>query len=169
MFLTIYTLIHVVISLLGIAAGFVVIYSMLTAKPLEKWTAFFLATTTATSVTGFFFPFEVLKPAYVFGVISLVALAAAYYALRTKQLSGGWRKVYVINTLFAQYLNCFVLVVQSFLKLPPLKALAPTQSEPPFAIAHGALFVLFVIIGFAAVNRFRAVANSLADGNASSR
>ena len=169
MFLTIYTLIHVVISLLGIAAGFVVIYGMLTAKPLEKWTMYFLATTTATSVTGFFFPFEGFKPAYVFGVISLVALAAAYYALRTKQLAGGWRKVYVISVLVAQYLNCFVLVVQSFLKLPPLKGLAPTQSEPPFAIAKGVVLVLFIVLGVATVKRFRPIANSLADGNASSR
>ena len=169
MFLTIYTLIHVVISLLGIAAGFVVIYGMLTAQPLEKWTTFFLATTTATSVTGFFFPFEGFKPAYVIGVISLVALAAAYYALRTKQLAGGWRKVYVISVLVAQYLNCFVLVVQSFLKLPPLKGLAPTQSEPPFAIAKGVVLVLFIVLGVATVKRFRPIANSLADGNASSR
>ena len=155
--------------MLGIAAGFVVIYSMLTAKPLEKWTAFFLATTTATSVTGFFFPFEGFKPAYVFGVISLVALAAAYYALRTKQLAGGWRKVYVVNALFAQYLNCFVLVVQSFLKLPPLKALAPTQSEPPFAIAQGTLLVLFLVLGFASVKHFQTDASSAVDENSGSR
>lgn len=158
MFLTTYTLIHVVISLLGIVAGCVVIYGMLTAKSLEKWTTFFLATTTATSVTGFFFPFEGFKPAYVIGVISLIALAAAYYALRTKHLAGGWRKVYVIGALFAQYLNCFVLVIQSFLKLPPLKALAPTQSEPPFAVVQGVVLVLFVGLGFATVKRFRTTA-----------
>lgn len=169
MLLTIYTLIHVGISLLGIAAGFVVIYGMLTAKPLEKWTKCFLATTTATSATGFFFPFEGIKPAYVIGVISLIALAAAYYALRTKQLAGGWRKVYVITALVAQYLNCFVLVVQSFLKLPPLKALAPTQSEPPFAIAQGTLLVLFLVLGFASVKHFRTDASSAVDENSGSR
>ena len=153
MVLAIYTLIHVVISLLGITSGFVVIYGLLTARPLDKWTTFFLATTTATSVTGFFFPFEGFKPAYVFGVISLIALGAAYYALRTKQLAGGWRKVYVINALLAQYLNVFVLVVQSFLKLPPLKALASTQSEPPFAIAQGVVLVFFIVLGIAAIKR----------------
>src|SRR6478736_4911506 len=99
MILTIYTIVHVIISLLGIASGFVVVYGFFTSKALEKWTSFFLATTTATSVTGFFFPFHGFTPAYAFGVVSLLVLAAAYYSLRTRRLAGRWRKVYVINAL----------------------------------------------------------------------
>jgi hypothetical protein len=154
MILAIYTAIHVLISLLGIASGFVVSYGFLVARRFEKWTSFFLATTVATSVTGFFFPFRGFTPAYAFGVLSLLVLAAAYYALYSRHLAGGWRKVYVVHALIALYLNFFVLIVQLFQKVPALKALAPTQSEPPFAIAQGTALVLFVGLGLAATKRF---------------
>ncbi len=157
MILTIYTVIHVLISLLGIASGFVVSYGLLVSKMCARWTAFFLATTAATSLTGFFFPFKGFTPAYAFGVISLIVLAAAYYALRTRRLAGGWRKVYVINAVVAFYLNFFVLIVQSFQKIPALKALAPTGSEPPFAIAQGLALLAFVALGIAAAKRFHPV------------
>lgn len=160
MILTIYTIVHVIISLLGIASGFVVAYGFLTAKPLEKWTTFFLATTVATSVTGFFFPFHGFTPAYAVGALSLVVLAAAIYALRSRHLAGGWRKVYVINAVIALYFNVFVLFAQLFQKVPALKAAAPTQSEPPFAITQGLVLVLFVALGIAATKRFRAASEN---------
>src|SRR5262249_42364171 len=112
--LKIYTLIHVVISLLGILSGFVVIYGMLNMDPMNAWTAFFLWTTVLTSVTGFFFPFQRLLPSHIVGAISLVVLAAAIYARYSGHLVGGWRLVYVIGAILAQYLNVFVLVVQMF-------------------------------------------------------
>ena len=157
MILTIYTNVHVIISLLGIVSGFVVVFGFLTAKPFEKWASFFLATTTATSVTGFFFPFHGFTPAYAFGVLSLLVLGVAYYSRRTRRLAGPWRKVYVINAFVALYLNVFVLVVQLFLKVPALKAIAPTQSEPPFAIAQGVVLVAFLALGVAALSRFPAL------------
>jgi hypothetical protein len=156
MILAIYTLVHVVISLLGIASGFVVLYGFLTAKLTRKWTSFFLATTVATSVTGFFFPFHGFTPAYAVGAVSLLVLAAAIYALRFRRLAGGWRSVYVINAVAALYFNVFVLIAQLFQKVPALKAIAPTQSEPPFAMAQGVVLVLFVALGITATVRFRA-------------
>ena len=155
MALEVYTVIHVIISLLGIASGFVVLYGLLVGKKHDGWTAFFLATTVATSVTGFFFPFRGFTPAYGVGVLSMLVLVVAIYALYARRLSGAWRKTYVINAVIALYLNVFVLVVQLFEKVPALKAMAPTQAEPPFAIAQGVVLLLFIVLGIAAAKRFR--------------
>lgn len=149
-----YTLIHVVISLLAIAAGLVVFYGLLARQPLEAWTKFFLATTVATSVTGFGFPVDHLMPAHLFGVLSLLALGLAIYARYRRHLQGGWGRTYVVTALIALYLNVFVLIVQSFLKVPALKALAPTQSEAPFLLAQAATLAAFVILGALATIRF---------------
>src|SRR5260221_7750465 len=133
MILRIFTIIHVLISLLGIASGFVVIYGMHTANPMNGWTAFFLATTVATSVTGFFFPVKRLLPSHIVGIISLVVLAPTIYARYHTDLTGSWRWIYVVGAVLAQYLNFFVLIVQSFQKIPSLKAPAPTQKGLPCA------------------------------------
>ena len=155
MILAIYTLVHVVISLVGIFAGFVVIFGFLNSKRLDGWTRVFLATTVATSVTGFFFPFHGVTPAIVVGIMSLVVLALAIYARYPRHLAGGWRKTYVITAMVALYFNVFVLMVQSFLKIPALHALAPTQSEPPFKLTQGVVLLLFVVLTIMAVIRFR--------------
>ncbi|MGQ0635810.1 MAG: hypothetical protein ACT4QC_14460 [Planctomycetaceae bacterium] len=149
------TIAHVAISLVGIAAGFVVICGLLASKRLDGWTALFLTMTVATSVTGFFFPITHLTPGLVIGVISLVTLAIAIYARYARPLAGAWRPTYVITAIIAQYLNFFVLIVQSFLKVPALHALAPTQKEAPFAIAQGVAFVAFAAITVMAAIRFR--------------
>jgi hypothetical protein len=150
-----FTLVHVLISLVGLGAGFVVAFGLLASKRLDGWTALFLATTVATSVTGFLFPFERLLPSHIVGIISLVVLALAILARYPLRLAGGWRRVYVINAMLALYLNAFVAVVQVFRNVPALLALAPTQEEPPFAIAQGLVLVLFVGLGVFAVRRFR--------------
>jgi hypothetical protein len=153
--LSIFTFIHVVISLVGIFSGFVVLFGWLAAKNLDGWTATFLLTTVATSVTGFFLPAEHFMPSHAVGIISLVVLAVALFALYGRQLSGGWRRGYLLTATAALYFNVFVLVAQLFAKVPALKALAPTQAEPPFAIAQGLVLVLFVVLGFLAMKRFR--------------
>ncbi|HTN76009.1 MAG TPA: hypothetical protein VL096_12210 [Pirellulaceae bacterium] len=150
------TWVHVIISLVAIGTGFVAMWGLLSNQRLPGWTAIFLATTVATSVTGFiFFPFEKFLPSHLFGILSLIALASAVVAFYQKQLIGDWRKTYVISALISQYLNVFVLVAQSFLKIPFLKALAPTQSEPPFLIAQLVVLVAFAYVGYLAVARFR--------------
>jgi len=154
MSLSTFTLLHVALSLVGIAAGLVVLAGMLRSNGLPGWTAVFLATTVLTSVTGFFFPSEQIKPSHIVGVISLVVLAAAMLGLYGYRLAGPWRRVYVIGAVMALYLNVFVLVAQAFLKIPPLTALAPTQSEPPFAVAQLAVLVIFVGLGIQAVRSF---------------
>jgi hypothetical protein len=147
--LSILTLIHILISLAGIVSGLVVLGGWLAGKQFQGWTAFFLVTTVTTSVRGFFFPFRGLTPAYGVGVISLFVLAVAIYALYLRRLSGVWSKVYVINALIALYLSFFVLVAQLFQKTPALKELAPTQTEPPFAISQGIVLLLFIVLGIA--------------------
>ncbi len=154
MMLRIHTVIHVIISLLGILSGFVVVAGMINADPMAGWTKLFLWTTVLTSVTGFFFPYRGFTPALAFGIISLVVLAAAIYALHWAHLAGGWRLTYVLSAIFAQYLNVFVLVVQSFQKIPALKKFAPTQKEPPFAIAQLVALAAFIALGIAAARNF---------------
>ncbi|MDB5296509.1 MAG: hypothetical protein JWO31_2492 [Phycisphaerales bacterium] len=153
--LTAFTLFHVAISLTGIASGLVVAYGMLGARRLDGWTVLFLATTVATSVTGFLFPFQKLMPSHVVGAVSLLVLPLALYARYGRDLAGRWRATYVLAALFALYLNVFVLVAQAFQKVPALKALAPTQSEPPFALAQLVVLAGFAALTVAALIRFR--------------
>jgi hypothetical protein len=144
--MSILTFVHVVISLIGIIAGFIVIDGFLKAKRLDGWNALFLVMTVATSATGFLFPRTAVTPGQIVGAISLVILVIAILARYPMHFSGPGRWLYVITAVLAQYLNFFVLIVQSFQKVGPLKELAPTQSEPPFLIAQGAALVLFVIL-----------------------
>jgi hypothetical protein len=155
--------VHTIISLIGIAAGFVVMFGMLGSNRMPGWTALFLATTILTSATGFLIPplvSDKLLPSHMFGALSLVLLAIACFALYGQKLSGAWRWIYVLTALFSLYLNTFVLVIQSFLKIGPLHALAPSvpPSEPPFAILQGIVLVFFVIVIIGAIRRFRPLA-----------
>jgi hypothetical protein len=153
--MTTLTFVHVLLSLAGIASGVIVALGMLASKRLDGLTAVFLATTVLTSVTGFFFPYEGFKPSYVVGVLSLIVLAIAIFARYSRHSAGGWRRTYVITSVIALYLNVFVLVVQLFEKVPALKAMAPTQSEPPFKLAQLVVLALFVMLGTFAAIRFR--------------
>jgi hypothetical protein len=149
-----FTLLHVVISLIGIASGLVVLWGMLAGRRLKAWTALFLMTTVLTSVTGFLFPITGFTPALAVGSLSLAILAIAILALYAFRLAGAWRPIYVASAVAALYLNVFVGVVQAFQKLAFLQRLAPTQSEPPFAVAQVALVAIFLGLGFLAVRRF---------------
>lgn len=150
-----FTFLHVLISLVGIGTGFIVVYGLLTGKRLDGWTAIFLVTTVLTSVTGFLFPFEHLLPSHVVGALSLVVLAAAILARYAMHLAGAWRWIYVVCAAVALYFNVFVLVVQAFLKVPALHAMAPTQKEPPFVVAQLAVMVLFALLTTFAVKKFQ--------------
>lgn len=149
-----FTLLHVLISLVGIASGLVVMYGFLSSKRLDRWTVLFLATTIATSLTGFAFPNEHITPGIVIGVLSLVVLAVALVARYGLRMGGSWRWIYVVTASVALYFNVFVLVAQSFAKVPALKALAPTQKEPPFAIAQLLVLASFLVLTAFAVKRF---------------
>jgi hypothetical protein len=150
-----FTIMHVALSLIGIAAGVVAVAGMLAGKTMSGWTALFLAATILTSVTGFFFQSAGLLPSHVFGIISLVVLALALLALYVNHLAGPWRWIYVVGVVLALYLNAFVAVVQAFQKVPALHPFAPTQSERPFLVAQLVLLAVFVIVGWLAVVRFR--------------
>ncbi|MBX7174271.1 MAG: hypothetical protein K1X72_25075 [Pyrinomonadaceae bacterium] len=150
-----FTLVHILISLVGIASGFGVLAGFLSNKLLRRWIAVYLVTTIATSVTGFFFPFNGITPGIIVGIISLIVLAIAVYSLYGQKLAGWWRSIFIITSTVALYFNCFVLIVQTFQKNSALVAIAPTQSEPPFAISQLALLVSFVWLGIAALRRFR--------------
>lgn len=157
------TLIHIVISLIGIVTGLVAMVGLLRSRPMPGWTGIFLLTTILTSVTGFMFPVDKLLPSHVIGIISLVLLAIACLALYGQKLQGHWRWIYVVTAMTSLYLNVFVLVIQSFLKVPVLHALAPSvpPSEPPFAIVQGIVLVLFVVATFLAARKFRPLGMSL--------
>lgn len=149
------TLIHILISLLGLAAGFGTVSGLLAGTLLVRWNMVFLVMTTLTSVTGFFFPFQGITPAIQVGILSLIALAAATYALYIRRLSGVWRKVFVVTAVLSLYLNVFVLIVQTFQKNPALVQISPELSSPPFVITQVAVLGLFVLIGWMALRRFR--------------
>ena len=146
--------IHTLISLVGIVTGFVVLRAMWASRRADRWTAWFLATTILTSATGFVLPADKFLPSHAVGVLSLAILALACYARYGKRMSGAWRLGYVLTAVAALYFNVFVLVVQLFLKVPALHALAPKQNEPPFAIAQAVVLVAFVVAGVFAVRRF---------------
>jgi uncharacterized membrane protein len=155
MILQIYTIIHVLISLIGIFAGLIVLFGMLGNKRLDGWTSWFLIATVLTSVTGFFFPFHGFTPAIGVGIISLVMLAIAIFARYSRQMAGVWRWIYIITAVIALYFNVFVLVVQAFLKIPSLHALAPTQTEQPFKATQLVVLAFFVLLGVIALVRFQ--------------
>ncbi|RZN27703.1 hypothetical protein [Bradyrhizobium sp. Leo121] len=160
MSLATFTLVHVVISLIAIVAGLVVMFALLGSKQMPGLTAIFLLFTILTSVTGFMFPFKELLPSHIFGIISLILLAIACIALYVMKLSGAWRPIYIVTAMISLYLNVFVLVVQSFLKIPPLHALAPSvppapPSGPVFAVVQGIVLVLFVVAIIGIWRRFR--------------
>jgi hypothetical protein len=154
MSLSTFTLVHVLLSLAGIGSGFIVVFGLIDGKRLNGWTAIFLVTTALTSLTGFLFPVQHLMPSHVLGFLSLAVLSFAIAARYAFQFAGAWRWIYVVGSALALYFNCFVAVVQAFEKVPALKALAPTQKEPPFLVAQLALLALFVWITILAARRF---------------
>jgi hypothetical protein len=150
-----FTQVHVAISLIGIAAGFIVIFGMMARKRLALVTALFLLTTVLTSMTGFLFPYHGVTPGIVIGCLSLVVLLLAMIALYGGHLRGGWRGTWVVTAVVAQFFNFLVLVVQSFEKVPALHALAPTGKEMPFKVAQILTLVVFIVLGVVAFRRFR--------------
>jgi hypothetical protein len=154
MSLSTFTTVHVIISLVGIGSGFIVMFGMLSARRLNGWTVLFLLTTVLTSVTGFGFPYTHVTPGIKVGVISLVVLLIAILARYSFHMAGSWRWIYVVTAIIAQYLNVFVLVVQSFEKVPALHAMAPTGSEPPFLVAQLVVMALFIVLTIFAVRKF---------------
>ncbi len=149
------TFFHVLLSLIGIFAGFIAVFGMIGGKRLDGWTSLFLVTTALTSITGFFFPFHGLTPGYYVGAISLVVLAVAIPARYVKHLARAWRKIYAVTASIALYLNVFVLIAQLFMKVPSLHALAPTGSEPPFLISQVVVMAIFIVLTIAAAIKFR--------------
>ena len=155
MILQIYTIIHTLISLVAIFTGFVVVFGLLAGKRLDGWTKWFLVTAVATTITGFFFPFHGFTPAIGVGIISLIVLAIAIFARYSRHIAGHWRWIYVVTAMIALYLNVFVLIVQSFEKIPALHVFAPTQTESPFKLTQLIVLALFVVLAIAAAIRFR--------------
>jgi hypothetical protein len=154
--MTTFTFVHVLLSLVGILTGLVVLYGLIRSDRMNGWTLAFLTTTVATSVTGFLFPIHGVTPGIILGVLSLIALCAAIAGRYANRLAGGWRWIYVVGSLVALWLNVVVLVVQSFVKIPTLHALAPTTppSGPVFMAVQGVVMVFFLVTGFLAVRRF---------------
>jgi hypothetical protein len=155
-----FTLVHVIISLIGIAAGLIVMFGLLGSKPMPGLTAIFLLFTILTSATGFLFPFKELLPSHMIGILSLVLLAIACIALYGMKLAGVWRPVYVVTAMISLYFNVFVLIIQSFLKVPALAALAPAvppapPSGPVFAVVQGLVLLFFVLVTIGAWRRYR--------------
>jgi len=134
-------------------------FGMLGSRPMPGLTAIFLVFTILTSITGFMFPFERLLPSHIIGILSLVLLAVACFALYGMQLEGAWRRIYVLTALIALYLNVFVLAIQGFLKIPVLHALAPGNppNGPSFAVVQGLVLLFFAVMIVRVWRRYRPV------------
>src|SRR5262249_33588683 len=143
---------------IGIATGFLVIFQMMGGKTLGALNAVFLVTTILTNVTGFFFPITKVTPGLVIGAISLVVLAIALFAFYSKKLAGGWRTVYVVTAVMAQFFNVLVLIAQLFMKVPALHAMAPTGDEGIVKIVQLCALLLCIAFGVVAGKHFRPVA-----------
>jgi|SRR6476661_3551242 hypothetical protein len=152
-----FTLLHVIITLVAIGSGLMAVGGMFASHKLPGTTALFLFTTALTSLTGFLFPIHGFTPALGVGIVACVILAVALFALYKERLVGAWRWIYVVTAIISLYLNVFVLVAQSFMKVSALNAFAPTQSEPPFAITQGIVLVIFIVICLIAIANFRPV------------
>jgi hypothetical protein len=150
-----YTLIHVVLSLVGMVAGLVVAGGFVAGTRPERWAAVFLVTTIAANVSGFGFPFVHFLPSHAVGIISLMALAVVIVAHYVQHFGGRWRTTYAVGVVLATYFNVFVLVAQLFKRIPVLFVVAPTQSEPPFLLTQGLVAALFIWLGVAAFKGFR--------------
>jgi|SRR5712672_1398477 len=153
--MTTFVFVHVVLSLIGILTGLIVMFGLLGAKRLDGWTAIFLLTTVATSVTGFLLPAHHFMPSHGVGIVSMVVLVLAILARYAFHLAGGWRRAYVVSAMIALYLNVFVLIAQAFQKVPSLKAMAPTGSEPPFLVSQVVCMAVFIALTIGAALKFR--------------
>jgi hypothetical protein len=149
-----FTLLHVILSLIGIVSGFIVLGGMYSAQRLPAWTGLFLATTALTSITGFFFPNAKITPGQVFGAVTLIVMVPTLAALYGFKLRGAWRWIYAGGAVIVLYLNVFVLIAQSFAKVSVLQPLAPTQSEPPFLITEAVVLAIFAVLGILALMTF---------------
>jgi len=149
-----FTFLHVFLSLVGIGAGIFIIFGLLTSRRLSILTTLFLITTVATSLTGFLFPFNGITPGIILGILSLIVLILAIFALYVRKLAGGWRATYVVSVCVAFYFNFFVLVAQGFAKVPALHSIAPTQAAPGFLITQLAVLLIFILLTVRAVKKF---------------
>jgi hypothetical protein len=149
-----FTLFHVVLSVLGIVAGLVLVGGLVAGRRLDGWAAAFLSTTVLANLTGFGFPFTAILPSHLVAGLSLLVLPLVAFALYGKRASGPWRRVFTIGATAALYMNVFVLVVQLFRKIPAMQALAPTESELPFALTQGLVLALFVMLGRSAARGY---------------
>jgi hypothetical protein len=150
-----FTILHVIISLIGIGSGLIVLLGMLGNRGLPGLTALFLITTVLTSLTGFLFPNKTITPGIVLGILSMIALVVAIIARYGRGLAGGWRGAYVVTACLALYFNVFVLFAQLFAKVPALKAIAPTQASPAFGVTQLLVMLVFIVLTIRAFKRFR--------------
>lgn len=148
------TIFHTLISLVAIVAGIPVILGFL-KNETSRWTSTYIVATGLTLITSFMFPYNGFTPAIGVGILCILIFLPTLYAKYRTDLTGIWRLVWVVGSTALLYFNCFVLIVQSFLKIPPLHALAPAGNEPPFAVAQGILLIVAIVVGFLAARRFK--------------
>jgi uncharacterized membrane protein len=153
-----FTELHVLVSLMGIAAGLLALFGMLGGKLYRLLTMLFLVTTVLTSVSGFLFPIDRMTPGIILGILSMIVLLPAIWALYIGKLEGAWRGTYVITSTLALWFNFFVLIAQSFAKIPPLRAIAPSQASPAFGITEGVVLIVFLWLAVRAFKGFRRAA-----------
>jgi hypothetical protein len=156
------TIFHTALSIIALLLGLLVVGALLAGRNREQLTGWFLVTALVTTLTGFLFPFHGITPAIGVGLVSCLALAAAFIARNAGVRKRGWRAVSIVALLLSEYFLVFVGIVQAFLKVPSLHELAPTGMETPFKVAQGLLLTVFVVVTIIAVRaRPRAMSATL--------
>ncbi len=140
--------IHTGLSFLALALGIPAIASLFKRALSRNWIALFLMSAWATTITGFFFPFIGFTPAFITGIVSAIVLIGTSVAQHGFHMKGRARDFYACGIVMSEYLLVFVAIAQTFLKIEFFNNLAPTLSEPPFAIAQVVGIAVFGIIGW---------------------
>ncbi len=143
--LDVFTVVHVVISLVAIVTGFIAMAQMLQDHTSNTVTGTFLSMTLLTSLSGFGFPAAQITPAHVFGVMSMALLATAFIALYVRRAMGVWKMTYILTAVLSQYLNVVVLIVQSFQKLSPLRVIAPPDAPLSIVLVQTTVAIGFIV------------------------
>lgn len=149
MSLSTFTVVHVVLSLIGIASGVLVLLRPSASPKAWGLTTLFLVTTLAASVTGLLYMLVLprFRMGHGVGVASLLVFVPTLLALWRHRLAGPWRATYVAGAATLLYLNAFIAVMQAFGKIGFLRALPATTLGSPMFLAH--LLVLAISLWLA--------------------
>lgn len=147
-----FTVLHVVLSLVALAAGLVVAAGFLSSRTMPGIAALFLWSILFATLTGLAFPSNRFGMGHKFGFITVLVLLPTFTALYVHRLAGAWRWIYTTGCLTVLWLNGVIGVFQAFAKLEVLR---PYAQPAVIDAAQVVLFLIYAALALLAVRRFR--------------